>query len=161
MSRRNWKRLRPATLRDALKACKDFAQERHNLGIERIAARMGLEDHWVLYKWLASARMPAVMIPAYENACGCHYVTQWLAGSAGQLMIDVPTGRTCGAQDLQDLQALLHAATGALMAFYAGGSDTPSTLAAIRSAMEGLGWHHGNVAQHDQPQLELGEEEHE
>lgn len=42
MSRRNWKRWQPATLRDALKGCKDFALERHNLSVERIAERMGL-----------------------------------------------------------------------------------------------------------------------
>ncbi|MNE67920.1 hypothetical protein D3C80_1635560 [compost metagenome] len=119
---------------------------------------MGLADHWTLYKWISSGRMPAVMIPAYEAACGCNYVTRWMAGAAGKLLIDVPTGRKCSAQDIQELQAQLHAATGALMAFYAGHSDAEATLGSIRNAMEGLGWHHGNVAQHVQPQLELGDD---
>ena len=157
MTRRNWKSVRPTSLRHAMELCKEFAQARANLSVERIAERMGLADHWTLYKWISSGRMPAVMIPAYEAACGCHYVTQWLAASAGKLAIDIPTGRACEPTDIQALQQLLHSTTGALMAFYAGSADAAGTLAQIRSAMESLGWHHGNVSQHNHPQLELGD----
>lgn len=157
MTRRNWKSIRATSLRHAFELCKEHARAKRNLSVERIAELMGMDDHWALYKWLSSGRMPAVMIPNYENACGCHYVTQWLAASAGKMAIDIPTGRPCNQTDIQALQGLLHATTGALMAFYAGSADAPNTLAQIRAAMEGLGWHHGNVQQHDQPQLELGD----
>jgi hypothetical protein len=161
MIRRNWKTARPTSLLHAMELCKQYALVKHNMSEQRIAERMGLPNHWALYKWLASGRMPAVMIPAYEAACGCHYVTQWLAASAGKLAIDMPTGKACDATDIQELQVLLHATTGALLAFHAGQQDADHTLATIQCAMESLGWHHGNVAQHKTPQLDLGEHDDE
>ena len=44
MTRRNWKRIQPTSLRNALELCKDHAKERHNLSVERIAEQMGLAD---------------------------------------------------------------------------------------------------------------------
>ncbi|MCY1307296.1 hypothetical protein D9M70_572080 [compost metagenome] len=117
---------------------------------------MGLADHWTLYKWISTARMPVVMVPAYEAACGCNYVTRWLASSAGKLLVDIPTGRRCGAEDMHDLQGVLNTATGALIAFYNGTTDVQATLGALQNGLESLAWHRGNVAQHEQPQLELG-----
>ncbi|HEY0286277.1 MAG TPA: hypothetical protein VGC62_04605 [Pseudomonas sp.] len=157
MSRRNWKRVQPPTLRDALKLCQQHARERHNLGIERIAERMGLPDWSALYKWIANGRMPAVMIPAYEQVCGINLVSRWLAASSGKLLIDIPAGRASSPQDIQKLQAVLHEATGALMAFYADDLEATATLAAIQSGLEELAWHRGNVQQYAQPQLELGD----
>ena len=159
MRRRNWKRLQPVNIRQALELCKVHARERHNLSVERIAAQMGLPDHFALYKWIQTGRFPAVMIPVYERVCGINLVSRWLAASSGKLLVDMPTGRGCSADDMQQLQEALHAATGALLAFYAGQQEASATLGAIQSAMEGLAWHRGNVQQHEQPQLELGEEE--
>lgn len=156
MSRARWKRAFPTSLRHALELCKDHAQKAHNLSVERLAERMGLADHWVLYKWVSSGRMPAVMIPAYEAACGCQYVTRWFASASGGVLIDMPTGRRCDARDVQELQARLHTSVGALMAFYDGTADVPATLAAVQQSLEGLAWHRRNVAQHQQPQLDLG-----
>jgi len=42
MIRRDWKRLRAASLVEALRLCKAYAQERANLSVERIADRMGV-----------------------------------------------------------------------------------------------------------------------
>ena len=42
MSRRNWKRVRPNSLTEALRLCKEFAQTKANMSIERIADRMGV-----------------------------------------------------------------------------------------------------------------------
>lgn len=156
MNRRRWKRQQPNSLRHALELCKEYAREMRNLSVERIAERMGVADHWTLYKWISSGRMPAVMIPAYEAACGISYVTQWMGAAAGKLLIDIPTGRKANTHELNSLQGELTAAMTALLAFHDGKQDAESTLAALRTAMEGLGWHHGNVAQHAQPQLELG-----
>jgi phosphate/sulfate permease len=158
MTPRQWKRVQPSTLRDALKLCQQHGRERHNLSIERIAALMGLEDHWALYKWVANGRMPAVLVPAFEAACGINLVSRWLAASAGKVLIEVPTGRAATAHDTQRLQEILTETTGTLLAFYAGKNDAQDTLAALQNAMEELAWHRGNVQQHGQPQLELGDQ---
>lgn len=156
MKRRNWKRVQPANLREALNLCKEFARERRNLSIERIADEMGLPDFWVIYKWIAEARMPVNMILPYERICGIDYVTRWLAASGGKLLIDLPTGRDATAQDMQALQGLLNTAVGKLLEFYAGKSAATDTLGAIQQAMEGLAWHRGNVERHAAPELDFG-----
>jgi hypothetical protein len=158
MNRRRWKSAQPTSLRHAMELCKDFAKEAHNKGVERIADEMGVTDHWSVYKWLQTGRMPANFILPYERACGCDYVTRWIAASSGRLTIPMPTGRKCTAQDTQALQELLTTATGKLLAFYANNSEADETLAAIQEAMEGLAWHRGNVIQTQQPQLELEEQ---
>lgn len=157
MSRRRWKNMQPTSLRHALELCKDFAKEIQNKSVDRIADEMGVADHWSVYKWLQTGRMPANLIRPYERACGCDYVTRWIAASAGQLTIAIPTGRNCTAQDTQALQEVLTTAAGKLLAFYAKNCDADETLAAIQAAMEGLAWHRGNVHQTQTPQLELEE----
>ena len=157
MSRRNWKRIQPTSLRHALELCKDFAKERHNLSVERIAESMGLTDHWTVYKWIQTGRIPANMIRPYETACGIDYVTRWLAASSGRLLIDIPTGRKADAADMQALQELLNTAVGQLLQFYGGKAEAGDTLAAIQQAMEGLAWHRGNVQKHAQPELDFEE----
>ncbi len=153
--RRNWKSTQPRSLRHALELCKDYALEVKRLSVARIAERMGMADHFNLYKWLQTGRMPAVLIPAYEHACGINYVTRWFASSNGKLLIDMPIGRSASAEDMQLLQTLLHDATGALLDFYAGRSDAPEALASIQAGLEGLAWHRENVSQHHNPQLDL------
>ena len=156
MSRRNWKRVQPSSLRNALELCKDFAKERHNLSVERIAERMGLTDHWTVYKWIQTGRIPANMIRPYESVCGIDFVTRWLAASAGRLLIDIPTGRNTDATDMQALQELLNSAVGQLLQFYGGKAQADDTLSSIQKAMEGLAWHRGNVQKHLEPELEFG-----
>ena len=104
MTRRNWKRIRPHSLRYALELCKEHARERRNLSVERIAELMGLADHWTLYKWFQSGRIPANLIRPFEQACGIDFVTQWLAGSSGKLLIDMPSGKAVDATEVQQLQ---------------------------------------------------------
>ena len=157
MMKRNWKRQVPTSLRHALELCKDFAKERHNLSVERIAERMGEADHWTLYKWLQTGRIPAVLIPAYEAACGVDFVTRWLASAAGKLVIDIPTGRKLKANDVAALQETLHATVGSLMDFYAGKQGAETALAAVMQGLQSLAWHKGNVEQHEQPQFEFGD----
>lgn len=158
MSRRNWKRVQPNSLRDALRLCKDHALEKKNYSVERISDLMGITAD-LLYKWLANGRMPAASIPAYEHFCGINFVTRWLAASTGHLMISMPTGRDASAEDMHVLQELLHSAAGTLLKFYANKADVPSTLAAIQQGMEGLAWHKGNVEKHLQPEFEFTEDQ--
>lgn len=155
MPRRSWKSYQPSSLRDALEGCKEFARDRHNKSVERIAAEMGLADHWSLYKWLQNGRMPASSLLPYEKACGINLVSRWLTASSGKLLIDIPTGRQGQARDIQALQEQLHQVTGLLMAFYDSKASAETTLEGIHNAMQSLAWHKGNVQQHQQPQLEF------
>lgn len=158
MSRRNWKRVTPNSLRDALRLCKDHALEKKNLSVERIADLMGITAD-LLYKWLSNGRLPAMLIPSYEHICGIDFVTRWLAASAGRLLISVPTGRNASATDMQALQEVLNTAVGQLLQFHAGKSEAHDTLAAIQQAMEGLAWHRGNVEKHLAPEFDFQEDQ--
>lgn len=157
MTRRNWKAYQPSSLRDALQACKDFAQQRHNLSVERIAERMGLEDHWALYKWIANGRMPLVNLRAYEHACGCCFVTRWLAASSDKLLVDMPRGKAVQTSDLMALNAGCARALQLLTDFYAtsGQADPAETLDALRTHLEEVAYHHKNVAAYAAPELEF------
>ncbi len=155
MTRRNWKRIRPHSLRYALELCKEHARERRNLSVERIAELMGLADHWTLYKWFQSGRIPANLIRPFEQACGIDFVTQWLAGSSGKLLIDMPSGKAVDATEVQQLQEAQTEATAQILKFANGQTSAEEAIAAIVAAMEGLAWHKGNIEKHAQPELEL------
>lgn len=156
MSRRNWKRVRPNSLTEALRLCKEFAQAKANMSIERIADRMGV-THDSLYKWLATGRLPAILIPTYEHACGCHFVSEWLAASAGRLVIDMPKGRTVSQSELVELNSGFAAALQLLTNFYAsdGKADPIETLDALTTHLQQVAWHHANVHVHATPELEF------
>lgn len=157
MIRRNWKRVQPNNLRDALRLCKDHALDKKNYSVERIADLMGVTAD-TLYKWLAKGSMPATSIPAYEHITGIHFVTRWLAASTGHLMIAAPTGRNASAADMQALQEVLHAAAGHLLQFYTGKATADTVIAAVQQGMEALAWHKGNVEKSVQPEFEFKEE---
>jgi transcriptional regulator with XRE-family HTH domain len=154
--RRNWKRVRPSSAIEALRLCKEFAQEKKNLSIERIADRMGV-SHDSLYKWLATGRLPYILVPAYEHACGCHFASEWAAASAGKLVISMPAGRAATQTDLVELNGCFGAALQLLSDFYAapGRADATETLAALTAHLQQVAWHHANVGQHSNPELEF------
>ncbi|WP_213664284.1 hypothetical protein [Stutzerimonas stutzeri] len=157
MTRRNWKHWVPRSPAEAMSGCAEHALQRHNRGIERLATdHLCQNNASTLYKWMGNGRLPLTMVLPFENASGIPGITRYLAAAHGQLLIDIPVGRACTANDVQQLQTVLHAATGALMAFYAGRQSAEQTLDAIRAGLGSLAWHHGNVAQHDHPQLDLG-----
>ena len=90
MPPRNWKRFRANNLRDAMRACKDYAQEKHQLSVARIAELMGDVSEDSLYGWLSKGRMPVALVPTFELVCGAHFVSDWLAASAGRMVIAMP-----------------------------------------------------------------------
>ena len=157
MMRRDWKHLRATSLVHALRLCKEFAQAKHNLSVERIADRMGA-THDSLYKWLATGRMPAILVPAFELACGCNYASEWLAACSGRLVVPMPTGRAPAGSELLDINSSCAAALQLLTAFYdaPNAADTEATLAALRQHMEQVAFHHHNVARYATPELEFG-----
>lgn len=155
MTRRDWKRVVPTSLVGALRLCKEFAQERRNLSVERIADRMGV-THDALYKWLATGRMPANLIPVYELACGCNFATVWLGSCAGKLVIDMPIGRAADQTEMVELNSGFAAALQLLTNFYADPKADPAeTLAALQQHLQQVAWHSRNVAAHANPQLEF------
>jgi len=154
MNRRSWKTLRPTSLLEALRLCKEHAQAKRQLSVERIADLMGV-SHDSLYKWLATGRMPAILIPAYELACGINYVSVWLATSAGKLVIDMPTGRNVQKREVVDLHMPWSNALQLLSNFYEGRAGREETLSAITSHLEQVAFHHHNVAQYEAPELEF------
>lgn len=157
MRRRNWKSVVPRSPADAMNACAERALERHNRGIERLACdHLGQNNASTLYKWMGNGRLPLSLILPLEHACGLPLITRYLAAAHGKLLVDVPTGKQPNAVDVQQLQELLNAAVGALICFAAGKQDATTTLDAIRAGLESLAWHHGNVQQHERPQLDFG-----
>ena len=156
MTRAPSKRLRANSLVHAMRLCKEWAQVKRHLSVERIADRMGA-SHDSLYKWLATGRMPAILIPAFELACGCHYVSEWLAASADRLVVDMPTGRKAEGTELLDMNSSCAAALQLLTQFYAAphAADPEATLAALRLHLEQVAYHHHNVAAYATPELEF------
>ncbi|MDF5991256.1 hypothetical protein P4119_17425 [Pseudomonas aeruginosa] len=148
MKRRNWKHWVPRSPADALDGCAQLAMQRYNRGIERLATdHLCQNNASTLYKWMGNGRLPLTMVLSLEKACGLPLITRYLAAAHGKLLVDIPVGKACNASDLQQLQGVLHSATGALMAFYDGKQSAEQTLDAIRAGLESLAWHHGNVAQ--------------
>ncbi len=156
MIRAPLKRQRANSLVHAMRLCKEYAQVKRHLSVERIADRMGA-SHDSLYKWLATGRMPAILIPAFELACGCNYVSEWLAASADRLVVDMPTGRKAEGTELLDMNSSCAAALQLLTAFYAApqAADPEATLAALRLHLEQVAYHHHNVAAYATPELEF------
>lgn len=153
--RRDWKRMQPTSLRNALELCKDHARVKLNRSVERVADEMGIADHWTVYKWLQTGRIPANLIRPYETACGVDYITRWIAGSAGKLLVDIPNGRRLTSTDVVTLHNGFGSALQLLTDFYAGKADPVATLAALTSHMDDVAWHRGNIAQYSEPELDF------
>ena len=158
MTKRNWKHYRPSSLQEAFKACVDFAQERHQMSVDRIADAMGLPGPWSLYKWVAAATMPVRLIRPFESACRCTFVTQHLGASAHKLMIDMPIGRKATPVDINAVQAACNEAVNALIRFADGQRDqisTVLTLGKVTEAIECLARERAEVQGFTQPELKL------
>lgn len=153
--RRNWNKLRFNSLTDALRGCTEYAMDKDaNLSQSRIADRMGisLDSH---YKYLSTGRLPAILIPTLEMACGNHFVSTWLATNAGKLVIDRPKGRKAAATDLVEFNSGFAKALQMLGDFHQGKATVQDTLAALQCHLEAAAWHHSNVAQHATPELDF------
>ncbi|MCB8748343.1 hypothetical protein LHU53_15690 [Rhodoferax sp. U2-2l] len=157
MTRRNWKNVQPASMVEALRLCKEFAQEKKNLSIERIADLMGA-THDSLYKWLALGTLPIIRLPSYELACGCNFASVWLLTSSGnKIVIDMPKGRKASTADVMEVNTSCAAALTLLASFYAApeSTDLEATLAALRTHIEQVAYHYRNVASYATPELEF------
>ena len=139
-----------------MELCKEHARVRLNRSVERIAEAMGVSDHWSLYKWIQSGRMPAHLVRPFEEACGADYVTRWFAASAGKLLVDMPTGRTFQANDVVMLHNGFGLALQLLTDFYAKRAIASEVAAVLTAHIEDVAWHRANLLQHEQPTLDFG-----
>ena len=152
--KRNWKKARANSLQHAMEMCLDHAREVHHRSVERVAELIDA-NKWTLYKYVAEGTMPASRIRPFEFACGCTFVTDYLSTSAHKLVIDMPTGKQVGAQDINELQASFAEATGLLIKFYSGQTEATETLGALTDTLSKLGWHRANVEKSTEPELGL------
>ncbi|PHS47258.1 MAG: hypothetical protein COB05_09765 [Marinobacter sp.] len=155
MTRRNWKRVSPCSLRHAMELCLEHGREKKNLSIDRVADLMGMASKFTLYKWLENGRMPAVMIRPFEAACGIDLVTRYIGHSANKMLIEIPTGKRVTSTDLNELQSSFAGAVSLLVEFYERKNGSDEALAALTGLLEDVAWHRKNVQEHLQPGLEL------
>lgn len=153
MAKVNWKRVQVTSIRHAMETCIRFAREEKNLSVEQIAELMGEASHFTLYKWIESGRMPAIKIRPFEHACGCFFVTCFLAHSANKLVVEMPTGRKPGHLALSDLSIFTHSTIAMLIGFYEGSQDQADVIHALTSLLEDIAHQRGNVEKHQQPEL--------
>lgn len=158
MARRNSLRGNPISVRHAMELCVHHAKVKRNLNVDRIVDLMGESSTSTVYKWLESGRMPVVKLRAFEHVCGADYVTRYLAHSNNKLLLDMPTGRKAEHRELNELSMTAHQVIGMLIGFYDGQQTADETIGALTMLMEDLAHQHGNVAKHQQPELQLGEE---
>ena len=158
MTRRNSLRGNPISVRHAMELCVNHAKTKRNLNVDRIVDLMGETSTSTVYKWLESGRMPVVKLRAFEHVCGADYVTRYLAHSNNKLLVDIPTGRGAEHRELHELSMTAHQVIGMLMGFYDGQQSTDETVGALTSLIEDLAHQRGNVAKHQQPELQLGSE---
>lgn len=144
----------PTSLRAAFEVDKAHALAKHRRNVERLAELMSTTPA-TLYKWLETDAMPVNRLAAWEHLTGSDAVVRYLAASAHKVVIEIPTGRRTDADDVHVLQATLHGAVGALLAFMTGDLDRDSCLAKLGTGLESLAWHRENVRKADQPELEL------
>jgi expansin (peptidoglycan-binding protein) len=154
---RNWKKVIPTSHIEALRLCKDYAKEVRNLSVERIADEMGATAD-ALYKWLANGTMPFNRIRSYQLACGCNFVTRYMASGDGFLLTPIPSGKNITDADMMELNQSFHGAMHLLAGFYQGTTNPQETLDALIAHMGVTGWHHANVQKHLQPELAFDEE---
>lgn len=144
----------PTSLRAAFEADKAHAISKRRLSIERLAELMAITPA-TLYKWLENDAMPVNRLPLWEHITGSDYVGRYLTANAHRVVIDIPTGRSSTASDVQSLQITLNSAVGALLSFMNGETDRDTTLSLLGAGLESLAWHRENVRKNDQPELEL------
>ncbi|MDT8428524.1 MAG: hypothetical protein RQ757_07130 [Pseudomonadales bacterium] len=159
--RRNWNRVAPSSLRHAMELCLEYGREKRNLSVDRVADLMGLPSKWVLYKWLESGKLPAILIRPYEHATGAHFVTQYIATSAHKLLINIPAGTPAKDADLLALQTGFNEAVNLLARFYRGDAEADATMAALNRTMSDIAGHRANVGKTLTPELNLFEEDEE
>lgn len=155
--RRNWKQLRGTSMTHAMQLCIQHADQVLNRSVDQIVDLMSEASVNTLYKWLATGRMPAIKIRAFESACGVDYVTRYLAHSDNQMLVKMPSGRKPEHRELNELNLAANTAINELFKFYDGDAEAEQTITALTVLLEDLAHQRGNVEKFQQPELLGGE----
>ena len=137
-----------------MQLCLDYAYDKHRRNVQRVAALLGTSPN-TIYGWLREGSIPGRKIEAFQHACGCNFITRYLAHSASNLLIPIPAGRASQVRDVHRLQDTLNQSVSALLGFAEGTLDAEGVRTATTAAMEALAWQRENAARHDQPELDL------
>lgn len=156
MTARNWKRIQPNSQQHAIRLCLDYAEKKHNRSVARIGDLIG-KSEWAIYKWLADGSMPSRMIRPFEFACGCTYITQWMATSAHKLLIEIPTGKRPEPGELLELQTSFNKAVNKVAKFYSGEVEADEAVSYLTSILQEVASHRENIQKNSAPELELFE----
>ena len=157
MSRFNWKNVRGSSLRHSMELCIEYARKKKNLSMDRIADLMGVANRWTLYKWLENGRMPAILIPAFEHACGAYYVSTYLATTSHKLVIEMPIGKKPKDDDILMLNQHFNDAVSLLSKFYQGKADLEETVNALTCSISEMAYHRENVKKESTTEFDFGE----
>ncbi|MGL4575713.1 MAG: hypothetical protein ACRCV9_13100 [Burkholderiaceae bacterium] len=144
-----------SNIRDAVEGCFVHAKAKNpQLSMDRFSDRLG-ESKATAYKWLQNGSTPLNKLIAFENACGAHYVTRYLATAAGYLCVPFPTGRLPSPGDVNAVSEACADAVKALLQFAGGKIDSAETETALTQAMERLAAERAQVHTAYQPGLAL------
>lgn len=77
-------------LRVAMRECVAHAKSALYRGVNDIADAMPGASREAVYKWVQTGRIPLVMVPAFEAACGASFVSRALAELSGYLLVKAP-----------------------------------------------------------------------
>lgn len=148
----------PTSFTEALRMCKDYAKQKHNLSVERIADDMGLTAGR-LYQHLENGDMPFNRVRSFQRACRCNFVTQYMAYGDNCMLIPMPTGKNVSDDTMLNIHTTFNKAMTELTEFYKSSADPDGALAALTTHMESAAWHRRNVEKHMQPEFEFDSEE--
>ena len=158
----NWKakQAKVSNLCGAIELCVEYAREKHNRSVERIAELMGISSHWTLYKYMESGKLPANLIAPFEFACGCSFVSEFLVVRSGKVVITIPQGKKASEKDINTLQHNFTTALTALIEFYNGSHNEQETIGYINQVLSSLAAQRENIPLYSSPELGLfgGEE---
>jgi hypothetical protein len=141
-----------------MELCLEYARAKRNLSVDGIAELMGQSNKWVIYKWLENGRLPAILIRPFEHACGCTFITQYIATSAHKLLVDIPNGQPATDDELLGLHNDFNVAVTLLSNFYKGRAEADDTISALTSLLSQLAGHRANVSKALTPELGLFDE---
>jgi hypothetical protein len=159
MTARKWKPTKPAhSIGHATEMNLAHALKHQNRGIKTVAGLMGIKLD-TFYKQLAEDRIPVCAVAAFENACGAHYLTDFLSAQAGRLVVAMPTGRSTPL-NLAELQVFQSEVMALLMRCYERKANPRETADALTALLGEIAYQRANVLRMETPELDLfgGEE---
>lgn len=104
---------------------------------------------------MENGRMPTIMIRPFEYACGCNYVTQHIAATAGFILVRIPTGKKPSKDELLNLQTGFNDALNKLVTFYETHENCDEVIGALDDTLTKIASHKLNVTKAIQPEFEL------